>query len=286
MNHESRVLVIGSTGNIGRRVVSRLHAAGLPTRALSRNPAAADLPDGVEAAAGDLTVPESLDGALRGVETVFLVWTAPPATVPAVIARIAGHARRIVFLSSPHQTPHPFFQQPNPMAALHAGIEREIAASGLASTILRPGMFASNVVAWWAAQIRAGEVVRWPYAAAASAPVDEGDIADVAACVLTDEQHAGLEYVLTGPESLTHAQQVSIIGQVIGRPLRYEEMPPETFRSITAERAPVAVADMLLAAWNASVGLPAHVTPAVAEVTGRPARTFRQWATDHADAFR
>ena len=286
MNPESRVLVIGATGNVGRPVVSRLLAAGVPTRALSRNPAAAGLPDGVETVAGDLTVPESLDGALRGVETVFLVWTAPPATVPAVIARIARHARRLVFLSSPHQTPHPFFQQPNPMAALHAGIEREIAASGLESTIVRPGMFASNVVAWWAAQVRAGDVVRWPYAAAASAPLDERDLADAAALALTDPRHAGREYVLTGPESLTHAQQVSTIGDVIGRRLSYEEMTPDAFRATLAGRAPPAVADMLLDAWKASVGLPAYVTATVAELTGRPARTFRQWAADHAGEFR
>src|SRR5205085_5764634 len=94
--------------------------------------------------AGDLTMPESLNAVLEGVGAVFLVWTAPPATAPAVVARLATHAERVVFLSSPHQTPHPFFQQPNPMAALHAGIERLIAAAGLASTIIRPGMFMSN----------------------------------------------------------------------------------------------------------------------------------------------
>jgi uncharacterized protein YbjT (DUF2867 family) len=282
----SRVLVIGATGNIGRPVVERLLAAGVPVRALSRDPQTADLPAGVDVIAGDLTDPASLDDALRGVETVFLVWTAPPATVAEVIARISRHARRIVFLSSPHQTPHPFFQQPNPMAALHATIEREIAASGLAATILRPGMFASNVIPWWAAQIRQGDTVRWPYAAAASAPVDERDLADAALRVLTDPGHGGAEYVLTGPDSLTHADQVAIIGDAIGRTLRYDEMPPAEFRAITAERASPAIADMLLNAWNASVGIPAYVTTDVARVTGRPARTFRQWAVDHADAFR
>jgi hypothetical protein len=74
-----------------------------------------------------------------------------------------------VFLSSPHQTPHPFFRQPNPMAALHANIERELATSGLPSVILRPGMFAANTVGWWVPQIRAGDVVRWPYGAVETA---------------------------------------------------------------------------------------------------------------------
>lgn len=282
----NRILVIGATGTIGRRVVDRLLAEGVPVRALSRNPQAAELPSSVEVVVGDLTVPASLEDALRDVETVFLVWTAPPATVAEVIALISHHARRIVFLSSPHQTPHPFFRQPNVMAAMHAAIEREIAASGLAATILRPGMFASNVIPWWAAQIRAGDTVRWPYAAAASAPVDVRDVASAAARVLTDPDHDGGDYVLTGPDSLTHAQQVAIIGDVNGRTLRYDEMPPDEFRAITAQHAPVAIADMLLNAWSASVGIPAYITRSIEQVTGRPARTFREWAADHADAFR
>src|SRR6202034_388324 len=99
---------------------------------------------------GDLSVAESLDLGLRGVGAVFLVWSAPPGTAPAVVERLATHARRVVFLSSPPQPPHPFFQQPNPMAVLHADIERLIATAGLESTIIRPGMFASNVLFWWA----------------------------------------------------------------------------------------------------------------------------------------
>src|SRR5204862_867555 len=119
------VLVTGATGRVGRLVVDLLIDAGVPVRALThRSEAAATLPANVEVVTGDLTVPESLDAGLRGVDTVFLVWTAPPETAAAVVERLAAHARRVVFLSSPHQTPHPFFQQPNRMAALHAEIER------------------------------------------------------------------------------------------------------------------------------------------------------------------
>ncbi|MER6501576.1 NAD(P)H-binding protein [Streptomyces sp. NPDC001455] len=165
------VLVTGATGRVGRVVIDQLLDAGVPVRALTRrSEAAALLPAKVEVFAGDLTVPESLDPALSGAGAVFLVWTAPPQTAAAVVERLAAHVRRVVFLSSPHQTPHPLFQQPNPMAVLHADIERLIAATGLESTIIRPGMFASNSLAWWAPAIRAGEVVRWPYSAAESAP--------------------------------------------------------------------------------------------------------------------
>ena len=279
------MLVTGATGRVGRVVVDRLVDAGVPVRALTRRPeaAAAMLPGNVEVVAGDLTVPESLDAALRGVGAVFLVWTVPPATAPAVIGRLAAHAQRVVFLSSPHQTPHPFFQQPNPMAVLHAGIERLIADAGLESVIIRPGMFASNSVAWWAAAIRGG-VVRWPYGAAETAPVDDRDVAAVAARTLYEDGHAGGDYVLTGPDSLSQAAQVRIIGDVLGRPVRFEELSPDEFRSETAGSWPRPVVDMLLDAWAATTGRPAFVSSAVADILGS-ARTFRHWATDHAAAF-
>jgi len=280
------VLVTGSTGRVGRAVVAQLLAAGVPVRALTRRPDAAGLPEAVEVVAGDLTVPESLDAGLQGVGAVFLVWTAPPATAPAVVDRLASHARRLVFLSSPHRTPHPFFQQPNPMAVLHADIERLIAAAGLPSTIIRPGIFASNARLWWAALIRNGEAVRWPYAAAETAPIDERDIAAVAARALYEDGHTGGDYVLTGPESLSQAEQVSIIGAAIGRPIRFEELSPEEFRRASAGGWPAPVVDMLLAAWGATIGRPAFVTSTVADLVGSPARTFRQWVVDHADAFR
>jgi uncharacterized protein YbjT (DUF2867 family) len=279
------VLVIGATGRVGRVVVDQLLDLGVPVRALARQPAAVRLPPGVEVVAGDLTVPESLDAGLQGVGVVFLVWAAPPITAPAVVERLATHAHRVVFLSSPHRTPHPFFQQPNPMAALHAEIERLIAAAGVVSTIIRPGMFASNVVPWWAASIRDGDVVRWPYGAAETAPIDERDIAAVAARALCEDGNAGRDYVLTGPESLSQAAQVSIIGAAIGRRLQFEELSPDEFRRETAGVWPGVVVEMLLAAWGATLGRPAFVTSTVADILGMPPRTFRQWAADHAAVF-
>jgi len=277
--------VIGGTGRVGRIVVDELLKAGVPVRVLTRQPDAAQLPAAVEVVPGDLTLPGSLDAGLQGVGAVFLVWTAPPATAPAVVERLAAHARHVVFLSSPHQTPHPFFQQPNPLAAMHAGIEGLIAAADLTSTIIRPGMFASNTLAWWSAQVRDGDVIRWPFGEAETAPIDERDIAAVAARALCDDRHAGGDYVLTGPESLTQAQQVRIIGDAIGRTIRFEELSPAEFRRETAGRWPAPVVDMLLAAWEAAIGQPAFVTSAVADIVGLPARPFRQWAIDHRAAL-
>jgi uncharacterized protein YbjT (DUF2867 family) len=277
------VLVTGSTGRVGRIVVDLLLEAGVPVRALTRDADGADLPAGAEVVTGDLTVPSTLDAALDGVGAVFLVWTAGPATVPAVIERLTASARRIVFLSSPHQTPHPFFQQPNPMADLHVEIERLIRGTGLESTILRPGMFASNAVLWWAPAIRSDGVVRWPYGAAETAPVDDRDVAAVAARTLYEDGHAG-DYVLTGPESLSQAEQVKVIGDVLGRQVRFEELTPDEFRASTEGSWPRPVVDMLLASWAATMGRPAYVTSSVADVLGS-ARSFRESVADAARAF-
>jgi len=280
------VLVTGATGRIGRAVIGQLRAASVPVRALTRrSAAAAALPADVEVITGDLTEPGSLDAGLRGAGAVFLVWTAPPATAPAVVERLAADARRVVFLSAPHQIPHPFFQQPNPMAALYAEIERLIAATGLESTIIRPGVFASNSLHWWAPAIRAGHAVRWPYGAAETAPVDDRDVAAVAARTLYQDGYAGGDYVLTGPESLSQAEQVRIIGDVLGRRIAFQELSPDEFRRETAGSWPGPVVDMLLAAWGATIGQPAFITTAVSSILGSAPRSFRQWAAGQATAF-
>ena len=271
------ILVIGATGNIGGQVVAQLTARNVPVRALVRKPEAAALPQQVEIVRGDLTAPATLDPCLDGVDTVFLVWTAPASAAAAALERVVCNSRRIVYLSAPIKTPHPFFQQPNPGSALAMQIERTIEASSVEWTFLRPGMFALDARGFWGPQIRAGDTVRWPYLSAPTAPIDERDIAAVAVLALIGSGHAGMEYVLTGPDSLSQCQQIATIGDVIGRPLRIEEISPEESRSECFNALPAPVATMLLNAWAAAVGQPAYVTDTVAELTGTPARTFRQW---------
>jgi len=171
--------------------------------------------------------------------------------------------------------------------ALGAQIERLIETSGRQWTFLRPGMFAANARSWWAPRIRAGgDVVRWPYSAAPTAPIHERDIAAVAVRALCEDGHAGAEYVLTGPQSLSQFEQISTIGGAIGRSLRMEEISPEDARHELLTVIPAVAVNMLLAAWAAAIGQPALVTSTVAEITGAPARTFRDWAADHAAEFR
>jgi uncharacterized protein YbjT (DUF2867 family) len=147
-------------------------------------------------------------------------------------------------------------------------------------------MFAANTVAWWAPQIRAGDVVRWPYGAVETAPIDERDIAAVAVRALSEASLAGGDYVLTGPAALSHARQIAVIGEVLGRRVAFHELSPDDFRRETAATWPPSAIEMLLAAWGAAVGHPAYVTTAVADLTGAPACTFHDWVAAHADSFR
>jgi uncharacterized protein YbjT (DUF2867 family) len=281
-----RILVIGATGTVGRSVISELIDTDVRVRALARNPDSADLPAQVEIVKGDLTIPDTLDRSLDDVDAVFLVWTAPATAFAPALARIAQHVPRVVFLSSPHQTAHPLFQQPNPLATMHAEIERRIEDSGVRWTILRPGMFAANALLWWVPQLRADDVVRWPYAEAPTAPIHERDIAAVAVRTLCEDGHGEKDYVLTGPQSLSQFEQVGIIGDVIGRSLRFEEISPEEARKELLNLGPLPAINMLLNAWAAAIGQPAFVTSTVGDITGTPARSFRDWAIDHSTEFR
>jgi uncharacterized protein YbjT (DUF2867 family) len=129
---------------VGREVVYQLTAMGARFRAMTRNPDAAAVLPQVEVVRGDLTVPETLDRCLQDIDTVFRVGVAPLAAAPGALERIAKHARRIVFLTAPLKTPHPFFQQPSPSRDVAERIERLIETSGMEWTFLRAGMFAGN----------------------------------------------------------------------------------------------------------------------------------------------
>ena len=141
-------------------------------------------------------------------------------------------------------------------------------------TFLRPVGFAANTLGW-ADQVRQG-VVRWPYGEARRSLIHEKDIAAVAVHVLTSAGHGGGKYVLSGPEQLSQAEQARIIGEAVGREVRWAELPLDVAR------------EQLLAAWGDArfVDAPERITDTVPKLLGRPALTFRQWATDHAADFR
>jgi uncharacterized protein YbjT (DUF2867 family) len=164
--------------------------------------------------------------------------------------------------------------------------EQLIEESKLEWTVLRPHAFAANTLRW-GGQIRAEGVVREAYGQAAMSLVHERDIAAVAVRALTRDGHAGAVYELTGPQSLTQAEQVHVVGEVIGQPVRWEEASPQEARlRMVALGWPPEAVDGILHAQAAMAAGPAPVTTTVEEVTGAAARTFPSWVVEHAHVFR
>ncbi|MFC3996090.1 NAD(P)H-binding protein [Nocardiopsis sediminis] len=285
-------LVTGATGNIGRLVVERLTAAGEEVRALTRAPVNAAFSAGVRVVAGDLAAPATLGPALAGVDRMFLFPVAATAAEVAGLAAAAG-VRRVVVLSSGAVTG-------GLDTDFHLPVEQAVEAAVPEWTHVRPGEFALNKVALWGPSIRAENVVRDPFPDAAWFPVHEADIADVACAALLEGGHAGAAYTLNGPELLSHREQVAAIGAAIGREIAHEQVTPEQAREIYRAMGGFAgeAADFLLGFedYGGAETTPEEVAasdpaalgpqPTAEQVTGRPARTFAQWARDHAADFR
>jgi uncharacterized protein YbjT (DUF2867 family) len=267
------VLVTGASGNVGRHVVDGLHAAGAEVRALTRDPRrATGLPAAV--VRGDLADPHSLAAAVDGVDAVYLMWpffTVEPAA--AALDVIGRHATRVVLLSSGSVDGK--IRAAASIARFHAGVEQVVEQS-----------FAANSLDW-AASIRADGLVFGAFPDAAGAWIHEADIAAVAVRALLDEGHERQRYTITGPQSLTMAEQARIIGEVIGRPVRWRtQSRAEALAQLTADGWPKEYAEVALRVQEQLAQAPAEVTNTVTDITGKPARTDRQWVTDHAHTFR
>jgi uncharacterized protein YbjT (DUF2867 family) len=289
------ILVTGATGNVGHHIAAQLADAGLTVRALTRDPSSSRLPAGVIPVAGDLASPDSLREAAAGADAAFLLWPlrtadrgGPGGRLPpeegaaAAVDALAGQVRRIVFLSAINVRDGGTPEENGMWGEVEQAIER----SGAEWTFLRAGGFAANTLGW-AHEIRAEGVVRWVYGAAARSLIHERDIADVAVQALTDGKHAGAKYLLTGPEAITQADQARILGEAAGLPVRWQEVEPEVATELmTAFTGDRSFAQHAVDYWASLIDEPELVTQTVAEVTGHPARTFRDWARDHAGEFR
>jgi uncharacterized protein YbjT (DUF2867 family) len=282
------ILVTGATGTVGRLLIDLVHAAGVGIRAVTRNPRAAGLPAGVEVVEGDPSRPETIASALDGVTGVFLNPRAIGTAAVGLLALAREQGVRRVVAMSALNVDFEFARQPSRLRGeYNKETEAAAMASGLEWVSLRSGFYAVNTIGMWADQIRAGDIVRGPYAASAWAPLHERDLAAVGARALLTSDLVGQRPVLTGPQSLTQADMVTAIGDVIARPLRFEEVSPETARQgmIRAGFAE-ALADGFLAMQAESYGQPGLVSGEVEKILGRPGLSYAAWAADHAGAFR
>lgn len=276
------ILVTGANGTVGREVVRLLKAANVPVRVLVRDRQKA--PAGVEVAVGDLTQPSTLTPAFVGVKKLFLLSQGPAALENNAID-VAGAAgvSRVVKLSSMG-----FGKERDglTLGRWHRDVEQRLKAAGIPWTLLYAGNFGSNALGW-APSLRAQGAAFAAMGDGKTAPVDPRDLAAVAVVALTQPGHEGRIYELTGPATLTTAQQIAILGDVMGKPWRYVDVPPAAARDAMVQSGmPAPFADAMLEVMAAiKAGGADRVSDDVQRVLGRPARSFAEWARDHAAAF-
>jgi uncharacterized protein YbjT (DUF2867 family) len=275
------LLVTGATGNVGAEVVQALAAAGQEVRALTRSDRPAGLPPGVQAVAGDLNRPKSLTDALAGVRGVFLLPGYEDMDGVLAVMRGAG-VERVVLLSGSSAGSG---DTSNAVSAYMIRSEDAVRASGVPFTILRPFAFMSNALRWLD-QLRAGDVVREPFADVAVATIDPHDLAAVAMTALLSDGHEGRTYVLSGPQALRPVDRVAILGAALGRELRFEAQSDAEARTQMRAQMPVEYVDAFFDFYVDGSLDESQVQPTVEDVLGRAPRSFEQWAAEHADAFR
>jgi uncharacterized protein YbjT (DUF2867 family) len=282
------ILVTGATGTIGRPLVDLLVVEGAAVRAITRDPRGAGLPAGVEVVEGDPSRPDTMPAFLDDVTAVFLHPRAVglAAAELLTLARERG-VRRVVALSAMNVDDDPAEQPSRYRGDRNKEAEDAAVASGLEWTSLRASSFADNTRHAWGAQIRAGDVVRYVYAAFQESVIDERDLAAVGARALLTDELVGRKLELTGPQSLSHEEMVAIIGGVIGRPLHYQEIPPQAAgQGMIAHGFPEPFVSALMARYAKHVQHPQHLpTGEVEKILGRPAGTFAEWVAEHAAAF-
>ncbi|MFJ3921923.1 NAD(P)H-binding protein [Streptomyces sp. NPDC090022] len=276
------ILVTGATGNIGRALLTELHARGAgPVRGLTRDAARAAFHGTAEVVEGDLAEPASWEPALEGVRSLFLPSGLGPDADILAAARRAG-VRHVVLVSSITVRTHPHLDP----ARQHTAVEHMLEESGMAWTILRPTQFASNAL-MWADTIRAHGTVRAPYPDVALPTIHPADIAAVARTVLTEPGHQGRTYALTGPEPVTARQQAGAIAAALGREVPFAGISRQEayarMAAVFGDDAADAVLDVTGGDVNDEL---LRVRDTVAQITGSPARTFRQWAEENVAAFR
>lgn len=270
-------LVTGATGNIGGYVVEELLSKGHQVRALTRNPSKAEFAEEVEVITGDLSNPESLNRAFDGVTGIHFITISgddfgPLNSAPELVkmAEEAGVKRATVLWNG----------VPGP-------VEDSVKQSRLKWTILQPQEFASNTLEW-KESIRKEDIAREVFGDRKTAYIHPADIASVAAEALTTGTYHGKELVMTGPEALTPKRAVQIISEVIGRPIRFEERTEDEERRRMKEAYGLKqeVIDYVIS-WTKNPPEEAHtISPVVEEVTGNPARTFREWVIENRHHFK
>lgn len=278
------IVVTGARGRVGGAVASSLAARGIKARLVVRAAGGVRVAPSAEVTEADFEDAAALAAALSGASAALLVTNDP--LRPGLDRNLADAARaagveRVVRVSA-LSVAEP--DADDLITRWHRECEAYLAQTVPSCTFLRPRAFMANTLRW-AAAVRTG-TLRLPCTQAPTACVDHRDVAEVAVRALTEPGHEGRAYPLTGPTALTAAQLVAQLAEVLGRPLRLEEISIAEARRELLGGYPAAIADALEAGLHRlAAGAKAAVEPTVRLVTGREPGTFRQWALDHRAQF-
>lgn len=282
------IIVTGGTGNVGSELVRLLSEGGSSVRALSREPERGEDLPGVEWVRADLARRKQLPEAFEGGDRLFLltgnredmVWLQKNAIEAAERAGIG----RVVKLSALGATDH----SRSVIGLWHYNVERIVEESELLWTFLRPHHYMQNLLDPRVFDRQAGRVYsvsgdgRIPF-------IDTRDVAAVARAVLTGEDHHGRTYTLTGPEALSYGEATEILSDVLDRPLTYvAESMDQAWSRLRSAGDPVwlVAARLAIGSYQRTGGPTERVTDTVERLVGRPPRSFREFAEDHADRLR
>lgn len=285
---EPMILLIGATGAVGSALLPQLVDAGAVVRALSHSPASRERLEalGVDVADGDLDRPDSVGQAMDGCDKVFLLSPAHPdqadrerAAIDAAVRAGVGHIVALSVMGASRSSNISF-------ARGHAEIDDHLRSAGPVWTVLRPSGFMQTHLLP-VGSVAAGGDWYGMTGDGASAYIGVEDVAATAATVLTTSGHEGAVYELTGPASVSMPEAAAALGNVLGRPVAYVDVPAEQFRTnLIVAGLPGWIADDLVALYRTiRDGHAATVTNTVEQITGRPARSYRQVAQAHRDDF-
>lgn len=268
--NDNKILVLGATGKTGRRIVQRLAARNIPVRLGSRS---AEI-------SFDWEDETTWQAAVQGVRAVYIAYQ-PDLAIPGAVERVqklvdlavnAG-VERLVLLSGRGEEEA-------------ERCEQVVQASGVEWTVVRCSFFAQNFSEGiFLNDVMSGEValpvgdVREPF-------VDVDDIADVATAALTEDGHAGQLYELTGPDLLSFAEAVQIIGEATGREVRFVQVPLAAYvEGMEAAGLPDGVIWLVNYLFTTVMdGRNAHLTDGVQRALGREPRSFATYAANAAAA--
>jgi uncharacterized protein YbjT (DUF2867 family) len=249
------ILVTGATGKQGGALAHRLLERGHAVRALTRKPesdaAKALAAKGATLVQGDLSDRASIDRALAGATSVFSMSTPFEAgeaaeTLQGVTVADAAKAAGAFLLytsvgGADKKTGVPHFES-------KWKVEEHIAKIGARATVIAPVYFMSNALMFGGAEQLKKGVYGSPLTPTRKlAQVAVEDIGAVALAVLeTPERYVGKRYDLAG-DDLSGQEVVAILGEAIGKPYTYFQVPMQAIRSMSEDMA-------LMYEWFEKVG--------------------------------